>query len=686
MVPDESAWLALKPMLDGYLTCRSVSFSHASGDALRMFNSETVELQHAFDGIVPNDGSLPPRHVAITLLFYGKCGSTMPKTYLDALAHFASAPISLCNSKTLGATIIRMSVLADFEADWFATKTKREACSTHANAEEGSVQMCVRWMTKAGMRCEFQDLPAGLGLDEALATMKNFLISMKVQHDAPISDNVCVSHGSVGPDAWITTLHRATVAFSHLMEGVPHISKCSFCRRFHDIDIDDVHIYVRISERARGDAGLNDASAFHGFLVGNSAFVDEIRKHCASHTELPSPDEETEKYCLHTCAVQTQVMPLGTRVSTYAQGGMCTQPFSSSGNWIYRLDPAIVPIEDVLKNFVITPCSIKEVMPKDTRLEKPMRACMDRAYKLFCSIFGSRREMMIPGAELEAHPLCVTTPAPQDESKEEAYARTAFGVDMSSRRVFVGDAYNILSAQNAPPQLTSLFLQSAMRFGVNTPILDCMGLAASSLAAFTSKVQQEADIKERNRYRRVSDGVLLVRAKRAPVDDADDERKKCARSRVNKKLVNSLLTISGISKTCGKAVLPDQSAPVVDFGVAATMLSEALITPAAASEAIVSEAAATAKSARNYGAVNAVAAACAVFRATSEAVLCAVFLLHHVNNTDNVVIYEVLSNGATTASSPGLLLERSPRRVFIVRENDGCAEAELVSCSYTHTD
>ena len=125
MLPTETSALTLRPMLEGYLSCRTLMASHVAGDALRLFNGETLELHHAFDSKAPWDGSLPPRHIAVTLLYYGKCGATSPKTYLDALAHLASTPIGLKN-ETLGANIMRMTVFADYEADWYAHKVGRE--------------------------------------------------------------------------------------------------------------------------------------------------------------------------------------------------------------------------------------------------------------------------------------------------------------------------------------------------------------------------------------------------------------------------------------------------------------------------------------------------------------------------------------------------------------------------------
>lgn len=677
MLPSDSTALTLKPMLDGYLTGRTVMFSHAVGDALRMFNSETLEIQHAFDGVLPKDGSLPPRHVACTLLYYGKCGTTMPKTYLDALAHLASTPIGLCNN-TLGAAILRLSVLADYEADWYASQVRRESCSTFADIRDGVVQFCVRWVTKDGIRSEFADLPGGVGLDRGLAIMKNFMIAMKVQYRAPISDNVCVSHGSVSEDAWVTSLYNATTAFSRLMEGVPHVAKCKFLQQYPEVDIDTTRIYVRISERARGENGVHDSSAFHGFLVGNSAFMREIVEHCATYKELPPPDDDTAKYCLHTCAVQTQVMPLGTRVSTYAQGGACAQPFSTMGNWLYRLDPAIVPLEDVLRNFVVTPCTMEAAMPGDKRLEKPMHMCINRAYRLFCVTFGGTKKREMSGAEWEARPLCAITPSSHHESKEAIYARTAFGVDIpNASRVLVGDAYNVLASQNAPPQLTNLLLQSAMRFGVNTPILNSLEMAATSLVAFTSKAQQEADRNERDRNKRVAEGGLVVRTKRVRVEGSSIEG-----SRIVKKHVNSLLGIAGISKTKGKAEIPSGNLPAVEFGGAVTMLCEALIPTGATSASVVAAAAATAKSARCYGAMNAIAAATAVCKASKDALKSIVFLVHHLNTDEKVTIYKVMDDGAIFASSPGLLLECKDRRVFIVRETVGKPTAELVGCEF----
>ncbi len=683
MLPTDATALTLKQMLDGYLSCRTVMFSHRTGDAMSLYKGETLELQHAFDGKLPADGSLPPRHVAVTLLYYGECGATSSKTYLDALAHLASTPVGIEN-KTLGANIMRMTVLAEFEADWYARNVGRESVSSAPATADGDVQLAVRWCTGTAMHTEFGTMPCGVSLITALQTMQNFMIALKVQYRAPISDNLCVSRDNVAGDSWLISMHNATRSFANLMEGTPHVSKCDFLKRFPEIDIDDVGVFVRISERARGAAGINDPSAFHGFLVGNSAHIDDIRKHCASYRELPPPDEDTIKFCLHTCAVQTQTLQLGTRVSLYAQGGACGQSFSSSGNWLYRLDPAIVPLEAVLEHFIVTPCTRESTIPGDGRLALPNNKYINRAYALFCSTFGTTQSSVVHGAEYERRPLCPVLSSVNSESLDDRYARTAFGVDMTSRRIMVGDAYNLLAAQNAPKQLTDFLLQSTLRFGVETSLLGSLEKAAESLMAFTTKAQQECKDRDLERYKRVDEGAVLVRSKRARVEPNRSNGHPTAQQPVQplrSKHMNHLMSIAGISKYVSNASIPTKDADAADFGAAATLLAQAVLPDASLSSAIIEAASATAKTAREFGAMNMVAAAVTMLKTDRSAYNATVFLMHAVEGDEKVNIYEVFKDGNIVTSSPGKLLETAERRVFVVRET-GNGVAQLKVCEY----
>ena len=187
--------------------------------------------------------------------------------------------------------------------------------------------------------------------------------------------------------------------------------------------------------------------------------------------------------------------------------------------------------------------------------------------------------------------------------------------------------------------------------------------------------RQEASQREMDRHRRIAEGAILTRMKRARTD-AETEKD----SRIAQKQVNNLLSVAGISKPRAKGIIPGGGANAVDFGNAVTLIADGLIVPGKASEALVTIASETAKSARPLGVLQAIAAACALLNAATEAIGAAVFLLHHSNTQEKVAIYKVTETGEAMASRPGVLLESSMRRVFIVRENN--ATAELVACDF----
>jgi hypothetical protein len=640
-----------------------------------MHKSETLELQDALKGVKCTDGSLPPRFVSLTLLYHGVCSSSSSKTYLDALAFFASTKLGMraSHASDLGASFFRCTVFAEMDAVWYTTAVSPETVGAKRAASNGDVQLCVRWATKDGMRSEFCDLRSSVSLDEALETIKNFVISVKVSFNAPVNDNICISHDSVTPDAWLDSMHTSTNEFAQLMEGVPHVEKCELLKtKQHTIDVGDTGIYVRISERARGEAGKFDPNTcFHGFLLGSTLHLDKIKAHCTAYKELPPIDEDTVHFCLHTAAVQTQIMPLGTLVTTYAFVGASREPFSTTGNWMYRLDPAIVPLQNVLENFIVTPCPRVSTIPSDSRLLKPHNHYMNRAYDLYSSTFASScLNEDSPTAQLGGG----LEESVYSEKLSEMYARTAFGVDISSRRVLVGDAYNLLASQNAPPQLTSFLLQSTLRFGVNASLSDSLESAATSLMAFTSKAAQDMHRRDAKRALDIVDGGILVRSTRP---------RGTPTASVGKKQISSLMNVAGISKTRSRAAIATQEDPKSEFDHMATVLAQAILPTSACSDGIILAAGSTAMSARVFGTIQSVAAAVAVVMSSAAAHDdLKIFFMHHVLSSEKVVIYNVDGNGTITPSSPGAMLDAVNRRVFIVREGFNNNSSELKVCDF----
>ena len=662
-VPNDTAAPGMMLAFDSFLSSHAAVASRRTGDAEQLRKGETMELTHALEGVVRTDGSLPPRFVGLTLLYYGQVSATDPKTYLDAFGYWASTEFGLDNA-TLGAQIMRFTVFCDFEASWFARAVASETTQFPPNILPHTVQICVRWATPTGMRAAFADLPSGVGLDQALVSMQNFLISLKTLFSVPISDSVCVSHANVSANSWLESMSTASKTFSLLCEGTPHVEKSAFLKANTDVDIVELNIFVRLSERARGAAGIHHSTAFHGFLIGNAQYADEIRAMCERCFELPMPDADTAKYCLHTSGVQVQEMPLGTRVSMYAPGGNCGESIYNAGNFIHRFDPAIVPIEAVIGNFIVTPCTHASTMPSDRRLEKAAILCANRAYTLFCSVFGNAK-LPLSGAESEKQPLCTTTVDDTTQSTEEIYTNTAFGIDFDTRRLRVGDAFTALSARNAPSKLTAFFLNSTMKFGVNVGMLDAIGMAANSLVDFSLAPQ----IKDEERMERIRDGAILVGCKRV--------REKTSTSRgIREKNISALIAAAGLSAP-KQSTLPSADAECAEFSNAVITVAHILLPGTELSQSILAGASDAAKAARFFGAVNAVAAISAFLMLNPNTRKAPIFIISIIKGEDRVQVYNIDAENRITCSTAGALLDATPRHVFLVREGSSGSKTVL---------
>lgn len=540
-VPSAAAADHIGALQRGFMSTRTVMAIEAAMEVPMMLAAETRELRHAKAGVQPPDESLPPRPVSVMLLCHGNNPAfcSTGRTCLDALGHLATVSLGTETTGPPAASEIRMSVLAGVDARWYVSQVHGEVLENASGVmTECGVEVCVRWANaEGGMRSEFQALRTGLSLDQSLEEMQNAFLSMKVAYGAPFPATICAVQNNVLVDAWARSVHAASKAFFETMESEPGVFKSKALRDNEaDIEMQSTGVFVRICPRNRhsptpqepnrwepvpvGEAVLRQ-DAFHAILIGNTARAAEIAQYCKTNQleGLPLGDDEAQPFCLHTCAVQANAFYLRQQVSLYAThlrsgGRLPGMPICSPGSWVWRLQAAIVPVEQVLQSFYVVPCSRESVMPGDHKLEMAFNDFFSRAFRLFADTFGMYKTA--PADEFERMPLSLparsTGGDPAIRGAEE-YALTAFSLDASSRRLAVGDAFSMLTERRAPPELTDFMLQASLRMGIGTSVVDAVGTAAQALRGIAN-AGMEAQKREALRCTRIANAALDVSAKR----------------------------------------------------------------------------------------------------------------------------------------------------------------------------
>ena len=688
-VPADTAAMHLHPLYRGYMATRTVVACEHIAELPMLLNSENEELKHAAEKLVPPDESLPPRPVAVTLLAWGtqEVHCIGARTFLDSLAHLASSPMAPDSGQhALTASLVRMTVLAGVDAAWYAEQVKGQALDSAPDSETAMVQLCVRWAVRSESgqvqyRAEFKTMHSSTTLDVALESMQNWFISLKMVYNVPFQHGITTRHPNVPVNAWAHSVHNASNAFFALMEGTQSVKKSAMVECNKDLHMEHTGVHVRICQKNTYMKSTNQwiplpleeaarmMNCFHGFVIGNQSKLSEIHRYCKHHEQwgLPPPSEDTAAYCLHTVAVQATGFPLKQRVTLYAvhwrAGGMKPGvPICSPGSWIWRYEPAIVPLEDVLRNFYVVPCNRDSLLPGDPKLVRAFGQFFDRSYRLYTDTFGDIQCMM-SGDEFERLPLTLPSlPAshdPQLES-EEKYALTAFGLDAASKRVVVGDAYAMLKANRAPPELAEFMLQSTLRMGLNTSVIDAMANASRLMKTGSTNAESKAVLSaEVERLKRVADAALMLEVAKRPKHLSPGIA-------IDSSKVRSLMKAAGLVQGTD-AILPTWSlAGPEQYSVLVQTLSASIVGGGTTSETHI-QACRIAATMHNKGPLQCIGSTICVLRASPHSSPCTVFIVAQTDGQDGVSFNRVLPDGGYEAARPGELIDTPVSAVFLLK-------------------
>lgn len=679
LMPGDTAALHFYALYSGFMATRTVVACETALELPMLLAAETKELLDAAKGVVAPDNSLPPRHVSVTLLAHGTNAvqTSGARMFLDGLAHLASSPIGpVSGNRQLTATLMRVTVLAGADAAWHCEQIKDEALDSAPEMAPGTVQLCARWVAQLGgltTRTEFKTFNTATTADLALEAMQNWLFSLKIAYAAPFPVEIASRHANVPPDAWAKSVHNASHAFFALFDGRQTVK---LQKHGYAVQLEHSGVHVRICPRLDPMLhAVNRPDSFHGFLIGSEICISEIQRHCKQNEErgLPMTTEDTAKFCLHTVAVQAVGFPLEQRVSLYAVSGKCGGmkpgvPIQSPGSWVWRHDPAIVPLEDVLQNFHVVPCNRESLLPGDRRLERPFGTFFNKAYKLFSNTFENSTTTSC-GEDIERLPISIPTRPPHADPRleaEERYALSAFGLNAASQRIAVGDAFAALSARQAPKELREFMLQSALRMGINTSILDAMSTASALMATRSATPESHKLLtNEVKRLKRVADAALLLHVATP---------KKPKNASIDATGVRLLLKTANL-KQSNSIVLPQfGEADGTHYSVFVQFVANAVLDSTDIEKSSHDQACHVAKASHNTSVLNAICAATCVLRATPHVQPSTVFILTSVEDNQRLSFNRVSAAGGFEESSPGAVLDAPVRSVLVVKMCKGAAK------------
>ena len=419
--------------------------------------------------------------------------------------------------------------------------------------------------------------------------------------------------------------------------------------------------------------------AFHAFLVGNAAYLDEVHSFCQFHssTGLPASDHDSAVYLLHTCAVQATPLHLMHAVSLYGlhepTGRVPGSPISQPGSMVWRFDPAIVPLDDVLRDFYVLPCSRSSAMPAEPKLERPFTLFFDRAFKLYSSFIGSNSQNSqnsqnpLELKRTPSLPLITDDPGTATFKTCEMYALTSFGLNASARNLTTGDAYAMLKVNGAPKQLTEFMLSSCVSNGVNASVLDALSSAAAALQQIKGG-PGDYDQKEQRRLKRVADASLSTGCISMIKKKKKKQRPLSPIVNMEASRVKTLLSTAGLIKG-DEAVLHYKEMSLENSFAKVVDVVASCVSPSANDQAR-AHAVQAARNASVRGVLKAISAATCVLRAFPGAKITPAFVVRHDlvgANEDQIKFGRVLPCGGLEECSPGTIIDTPHAVVLLVR-------------------
>ena len=233
--------------------------------------------------------------------------------------------------------------------------------------------------------------------------------------------------------------------------------------------------FVRISPIALWMDGVVSPDCIHGYLlcaVGKERDTLNFAK--AHRFGLPSPEEVgAAELHLHTAAAQTERVHLNHSVTLFAHGGGCGQPIKADGNWIYKTKSAIVPLHVLKKDFFVFCCSLDSIIPGQPSLAPFMEVHLEKTTALLAHSLCKD--------EVSAAVTDTKTSFANTVKSEEKFVLAAFGLDLTSKRMLVGEALCFLHEFDATGSLVKLLTAVGSQVGLQTSLCGCFDTCTQAL-------------------------------------------------------------------------------------------------------------------------------------------------------------------------------------------------------------
>ena len=651
-IPGKHASVETQQIYSAFLCANTVCAGESAQEVLKMCTSETQELLDGAAGVTPVDHSLPPRTVSIALATRGKDSqSGRARSALDGLATLGKLTLRTPAGPKTMTTQVRMSVFAGPDAEGYI-----EHCSSglveSSFANSDGTYIVVRWANEGKVRTECIELTSSFAARAPIMeTIQQALLSLSTHYKIPLSHDTLTHVQPSEHDTWFRTVQHACDAFFNMFEGETVHTKQK--------DLMRTGIFVRFCSRTVED-GASDPSSFHGLLLAAPEHAGAVHVWAESiRGEMLNPNPE---WNLHTLAMQARWMHLGNNVSLYVSKGICKQAIREPATRCWNLHVSLVPFEATLEHFALLPCAKENIYPGNRAFEATFNDLFHRVIRLFGRVVQHEEETP------EDLPMKLPTQTKDPvEDAHNTFALAAFGLNCSSKRITVGEAFAEMVQKKAPASVTNYLCHAALVFGVGTSLLDCLGRSADFLKV-DRKHELEDDL---GRLTRICDAALELHTGQKRGREAPEFA------------TQQLQLVLKAANLCegNTCALPEANGVRSEFETVVHTLARALIQGCYLTREELKHATDAAMRLRSKGMLPSVASALVALRGCARCITTTILIVTETVGWEGFRVNRLLPNGQLQGTTLGTILDLPKATVLLVQLGDVKGQLTTTACA-----
>lgn len=495
---------------DAFCSARRVVYPKNAEETKILLHAEDMELQAAFNKVLPVDYSLAPRRVGVSLVLPSVTlrGDT-GKTLLDAFAALSDgkmpdgSPITVCSRFTV------------YSAH----------CADAANLVLGirhftNAVLVLRWAEPShnGVRVRTEQcFIENSTCDHTSETLQSMLVDLAETHSAPLPPRLYAPvKDTLLRHAEQQVADCSSEFFAIIDKTFPFVATQSMKTANCEDLVVVKGLYLRLVQR--GNDCISNRNVTHAIVLCG------IGRQEQAETSLNNPrlwgrrlvdDDLDAEMLLHVVCTFVEPVCLNGMVSLFSIGGAAGAAVNEPGTLLHSYRTTVLQMTDVLLAFDAYLCKVESVFPVEKCLCSFMETHMKRALNYFHTAVST------PQHSRPASTTSTLIANDQDEDGvEEKRLIATYGAAacLACPRTPLGTALELLKERGESSSAVNLLAKVAARRGCCLPLHEAFDECLKCMNLEEERVERHAV--EAAKLKRIADAALAIgHAKKARISD-----------------------------------------------------------------------------------------------------------------------------------------------------------------------